>query len=320
MVIRISLWLIILITYSQDLKPQSWWNNTYSFKYLDINKISIPLNNIGGIDRRLAYWFSDPNEHNIVFNQGLWVVGKINSNVHLAMVEWLSSYSPGPIVGEDAAMNVHPEDSTKYRVYKIDLDDLEYGKKDYLEWPSDYGAPVNAQGFPIIYADQSTWTIYNSLDSSIYHRKRWNERADTLPVMPIEVHQLAYAYETGEPNWIEDVVFFEWTIINKGLKNIDSTYFGFWTDIDFNGPYNFPAVDTSIQLGYCWSPADSGYDYIPLAVGYLFKYGPIISSKGDSAVFKGIKKENFKNLSLTSFHGIGDDSYRQNPLYGPAWS
>jgi len=121
-------------------------------------------------------------------------------------------------------MNVHPEDSLKYRVYKIGLADTLNAGKDYLEWPSKLGAETNEFGLPIIYNHQMIWTSYNSLDSSIGERKRWNEHLDTLPVMPIEIHQIAYASEWGQQSWIGDVIFFEWTIINKGSEKIDSTF------------------------------------------------------------------------------------------------
>ncbi len=218
-------------------------------------------------------------------------------------------------------MNVRPEDSAKYRFYKIGLDDTLNPGKDYLEWPSEYGAEVGTSGFPLIYNQQMTWTIYNSQDSSINDRKVWNSHIDTLPVVPIEIHQVAYASEWGQQNWIGDVVFFEWTIVNKGSYTIDSAYFGLWTDIDFHSATsNIPAVDSSIQLGYCWDTLDIDNYFIPMSVGHLFKYGPIIPSQGDSAMFKGIKKDDFKNIRLTSFHGIGDDSFPPRDPLGPAKS
>ena len=298
---------------NRNLNSQSWWHNTYSSKFLDINRIHISINNFGGLDRASTVWEHNSQNHYIVFDQGPWVVGKINGNIHLAIEQWYSSYSPGPIINNDAAMNVQPEDSLKYRVYKIGLADTLNAGKDYLEWPSELGAETNEFDLPVIYNHQMIWTSYNSLDSSIGERKRWNEHLDTLPVMPIEIHQVAYASEWGLQSWIGDVIFFEWTIINKGSEKIDSAYIGLWSDIDFNDLFNIPAVDSSLNLGYCWSPNDSGY-FIPMTVGYLLKYGPIIQSKGDSAIFNGTKRTNHKNLNLTSFHGIGDDNII-DPIY-----
>jgi hypothetical protein len=297
--------------------------NTYSYKFLDINKILIPLNNTGGLNRgyTVAKWKYGLNNYGIVYDQGPWIVGKINGNIHLAMEQWYSSYSPGPIIGNDAVMNVHPEDSAKYRIYKISLTDTLNPGKDYLEWPVKFGAEVDQNGIPVIYGHQNIWTVYNSLDSSIADRKRWNQIRDTLPTVPIEIHQIAYAYNRGLQSWLEDVVFFEWTIINKGSETIDSAYFGFWTDIDFNYLHtNIPATDTAVQLGYCWDTLDTDPYFIPLAVGHLLKFGPQISSENDTAVFKGMKKAGYKNLNLTCFHAIGDDSFPPHHFLSPASS
>ena len=223
---RIFLIVIIVVTLHLQSNAQSWWENTYSSKELDISNINIPINNIGGLNRGFtgADWDHNSQNYYIVYDQGPWIVGKINGNIHLAIEQWRSSYSPGPIIDNDAAMNVHPEDSAKYRVYKIGLADTLNAGKDYLEWPSEYGAEAGTSGFPLIYNHQMMWTIYNSQDSSINDRKVWNSHIDTLPVVPIEIHQVAYASEWGQQNWIGDVVFFEWTIINKGSETIDSAY------------------------------------------------------------------------------------------------
>lgn len=308
---------------NRNLYSQSWMIDTYSYKLLDINKIQIPINNIGGLNRGngISEWQYGSNNYGIVFDQGPWIVGKINGYIHLAFEQWQSSYSPGPIIKNDAAMNVHPEDSAKYRVYKIGLDDTLNPGKDYLEWPSEYGAEVSASGFPVIYGHQNAWTVYNAADSSIGYRKLWNSIRDTLPVVPVEIHQVAYAFEWGLQSWLEDVVFFEWTIINKGSNTIDSAYFGFWTDVDFHDARtNIPAVDTVVQLGYCWDTLDTGPYFIPMAVGHLFKYGPQISSENDTAIFKGMKKAGHENLNLTSFHAIGDDSFPPHHFFSPVSS
>jgi hypothetical protein len=323
MLLKIWFGIFLVIELAQSINSQSWMRNTYSFNYLDINKIKIPINNIGGLNRGsgTANWQYGSKNYGIVYDHGPWIVGKINGFIHLAFEQWNGSYSPGPIINDDAAMNVHPEDSTKYRVYKIGLVDTLNGSKDYNEWPSEYGAEVGTSDFPVIYGHQTVWTIYNSVDSSIAYRKIWNNFTDTLPIMPIEIHQLAYASEWGLQPWLEDVVFFEWTIINKGLYTIDSAYFGLWTDIDFHdATLNIPAVDSAIQLGYCWDTLNTDPYFIPMAVGHLFKYGPVISSQGDSAIYKGEKKENFKNIRLTSFHGIGDDSYPPHHFMGTVGS
>lgn len=317
MKIKIVFLIIIFIISVAEINSQNWWNYSYSSKKLDINNISIPIDNYGGLNYRTegTYWRYNSKDHYVVFDQGLWVFGKINNIVHLAFKQWGTLYSPGPIINNSAALNVQPEDSIKYRVYKIELNDTLNPGDDYKEWPGYFGAPVNEFGNPVINNDQTIWTTYNGMDSSLATRKWWNSNRDSLRLFPIEVRNIVYASSVDQPGWLNDVVFFEWLIINQGSELIDSVFLGIWTDIDFNSLHNIPAVDSTIQLGYCWSPDDSGY-YIPLSVGYFLKYGPTVPSVGDTAFFDGVKKPNFKNLNLTSFHGIGDDSYI-HPVHGP---
>jgi hypothetical protein len=125
---------------------------------------------------------------------------------------------------------------------------------------------------------------------------------------------------------MSNVVFVEWTVINKGTTRIDSAYLSLWTDIDFGVALdNLPAVDTLHQLAYLWYGAPPGpYDILPLpAVGYVLLFGPRVPSEGDTAVFRGMSVPGWKNLPMSSFWGIMDDSYPtlENPWLGaPAYT
>lgn len=274
-------------------------SNYYNYKTLDANNITINLNNVGDLgivnDRYGAKWNQIKAKNYfdsvIVYDQGLWVIGKINNFPHLGIVEWVvypySSYSPGPIINNLPAMLIDPKDSVKYRVYKISGGD-DNSNPDYADWPGDLGAPVDSSGNPQIYGDQTTWTVYNALDSTLRYRQLWNQYYDTLPVMPVEIQQLAFSRIGNSPDSIDifsNVVFFEWTIINKGKYEIDSCYISLWTDIDFwDFFYNLPGVDTCFQTGYCWG--NTGKEWEDPVVGYVLLYGPTVPAKGDSAVLK----------------------------------
>ncbi len=120
-------------------------------------------------------------------------------------------------------------------------------------------------------------------------------------------------------NIFSNVIFVEWTIINKGSVSIDSAYFGLWADIDFDLEVdNRPAVDSSTQLAYCWGDSAYYVDKEP-AVGFQLLYGPAAPSAGDTAIFRGRNLPGYKNLPMTSYHGIGDDS-DPTALSGPVKS
>jgi hypothetical protein len=176
---------------------------------------------------------------------------------------------------------------------------------------------------PRIYADQTLWTVYNGLDSTTDGR---SNSFDAMAVMPVEVNQTIYGRSglvADAENIFSNITFLEYQVINKGMENIDSTYIGFWTDIDFlNASTNPPGVDTVNQLGYCWCSEDSVSGYpgiIPPAVGYVQLYGPAVPSAGSTAILKGKKYENLKNLPLSTFHGIRDDAWVA-PLDGNPFS
>ena len=217
----------------------------YGFDYylnstmVDTNNILGYFNNYGSTQSENGltglYWNQlNSDDKTIVYDQGLWVVGKISGDPKLSINQWRSTYSPGPIINGQSAMLIHPEDSLRYRIYKINKGDNN-SNPDYAEWPLDFGAPVNPNNSPKIYGDQTHWCVYNGLDSTISGRTSFIGN-DTIHPIPIEVQQLVYLRKGNLSDYLDvfsNTIFMEYIIINKGLENIDSTFIGFWTDIDF---------------------------------------------------------------------------------------
>jgi hypothetical protein len=296
---------------------------------LDCNNIGLGLNNIGTLwngnpsTSSLAVWYSPDGSllTTIVYNQGFWVIGKILGKSQVALAQWNSVYSPGPIIGGKAAMVAVPQDSLKYRVYRISPGDSE-DNPDYAEWPADMGAPLDGQGRPKPYGNQSLWTVYNALDPNVPERmpaeESWLQFSEP---MPLEIRQIAFA-KSGHRSDRDDVysntVMFEWTVINKGVETIDSAYVGLWADIDFSNAHrNLPGIDTTFQTAYCWEDeAESGVGLdVPPAVGYTLLYGPAVPAAGHTAVFKGRSLVDHRNLGITAFHGIADAFPEDSPRH-----
>jgi Secretion system C-terminal sorting domain len=299
---------------------------TYNdFDTLDINNIQLVSSNLGNCDPSRWISLPDPGYGNgIIYEHGPWLVGKINGDSVLSIIQWFKgwNYSPGPIIDGQAAMLIHPEDSLKYRVYKISKGDDETNP-DYAEWPVEFGAPINQNGNPLVLGDQTLWTAFNSFDSSVISLPvSWR---GTLCTVPLEFHQTVFARQgnsNDERDIFSNTVFIELEIINKGNYPIDSAYFGFWSDIDFANSFdgNLPAVDTVGQIGYCWDPIETHQGEVPPAVGYALLYGPVVPSPGNNATFRGRLLPNYKNLKLNSFHGIADDSFYIDSLHSPVRS
>ncbi len=298
------LFITLLLIGSDVLAQYHPFNRT---RILDINNIKLWQNNVGSCNQIDARWKLLPQDDDrIIWEHGIRIIGKINNEPVARLINWyFSSYSPGPILDGQPAFVSHPEDSLRYRVYKVTEGD-DTTNIDYAEWPVDFGAPVDQNGKPMILGDQILWTVYNALDSTV--NPDFYKQTD----LPIEIQQTVFA-KRGSAQDDEDifsnVAFIEWTLINKGDVEIDSTYIGFWTDIDFFDLLkNFPGVDTSLQLGYCWNYDD------PAAVGYTLLYGPVVPATGEKAIFKGKKLENYKNLPLSAFKPI-IERFGTNPIF-----
>ncbi|MCF8241301.1 MAG: hypothetical protein K9J16_07930 [Melioribacteraceae bacterium] len=203
----------------------------YHLDTISVNNVTGIINNYGSLEQWPGIRWKDEDILGMVFDQGLWVIGKYNEEVRIAFSQWRSSYSPGPVINEKAALLVNAEDSSRYKVYKLGKNGI---NKDYDKdnWPSDLGAPVNAYGYPKLYNDQMLWTVYNSVNDTVY-ANHWMNRNSIMKPVPLEIHQIAHARNTQETNPVlDDVLFFEWEVINKGSVSLDSAFIGFWTDID----------------------------------------------------------------------------------------
>lgn len=296
---------------------------------LSINRIVAYFNNRGSLyqERGVAgiFWYDERFDvaipPTVVYDHGLWILGKMDGVFRAAVVQWGSSYSPGPIIDGKPA-KVLSSDSSRYRPYKITYGDCAETNRDYAEWPSDLGAPVDEKRAPRLFGNQTVWMVYNGADSTA----NGDAFREPFSRIPVEVHQLAFARAASansQTDLLSNVIFLEWTLINKGDRLIDSTYVSLWSDLDFSNPSNnVPGVDTTLQLGYLWEGLVKGGDGNPpaRAVGYVWLYGPHIPSPGDTAVYRGKKISNHRNLPITSFWGIIDDSGNEWAFTTPAYS
>jgi hypothetical protein len=290
-------------------------------KMLDVNRIHIALTDLGNLGfyrlpNGAAEWYNAFGDSTypstILFDGGLWITCKINGSVSTLPVIWRSPYAPGP------ALNRRPEDSLRYHAYRNTFGDTPGSIPGGGEWPADLGAPVDAQGRPSISGDQMIWEMYNGLDTSRNPTRWFPRNLGPMPPLPLEVRQSAFAHfgTIADTSIWANTIFFEWRIYNRGRVPLDSVYFSYWTDIDFLDGENRPAVDTVRQLGYCWYPPDP----MKAAVGFQLLFGPQVPAPGMAATSFGIAKADTRNLRLSAFHGIADDSYADGAAYGPPYS
>lgn len=190
----------------------------------------------------------------------------------------------------------------KYRIYKIKPgDSADPGSPnynvDYAEWPVEDGAPVDANGNPLIIGDQTLWLVMNDADESL-HAGCYNTEPFNL-----ELQLLIWAYD-DDSTALGKTVFMQYTLINKSAELIEDAYIGIWSDADV-GDANDDALacDTTLDLTYAYNGEDRELMYginVP-AVGVCLLQGPAVPSDGETAFqFLHAPIPNARNLGMTS--------------------
>lgn len=300
------------ITFSQKQNIEVTSND---FKELEVNNLKFLIQSYeAGYYRtagRADWVLNETDFYQIIYDHGMCLIGKVDDSVRAGIRQWNYQYSRGPIINGRPAMDVNPQDSSRYRIYKITEND-DASNIDYAEWPNDLGAPVDSLGNPKLFGDQTIWTIYNMADTNTIYYSPYNEKHELT--IPVEVKETVYTHASksdSDDDLLSNIIFIEYEFTNKGNANIDSAYWGFWTDIDYVDLFdNNPLVDTARQLGLCYSFENNQVysEYTP-AIGYSLLYGPIVPAVGDHGIYKGRIVSDSTNLLLNSFHPVLDDSY-----------
>jgi len=289
------------------------------FNYIAINEIKMWVSN-NGVDCRDPmtsgggfYWPGGENATiSAIYTDGLvWggIVDSIRANGNV----YRSGLQAGKIL---PGGNADDPNLTKYRVFKIlkGWENLPHSpirdqyELDFNEWPVDDGAPwIDVNGDDVYTAgidspqyigDETMWYVANDLDTS-----RSLFTYGSLP-MGLEFQTTVWGYD--KTNFLADVLFKKFIIINKSQNTIDSMYFSYWADDDLgNAGDDYAGCDSNLSLGYVYNGDNDDYGYYgtpPPAVGHLLLQGPVVpGSPGDSAFFGGNWIYGFNNLKMTSF-------------------
>jgi hypothetical protein len=119
----------------------------------------------------------------------------------------------------------------------------------------------------------------------------FNDRGAINPIgiqsIGIEVHMMVYGFEnTGDPT-LENTIFINYKIINRGNQTLADTYFGKWIDFDIGSSiddYVATDVKRSAIYGYNGDDTDegtsssSGYGDDLAAQGLVFLAGPMLDA------------------------------------------
>jgi len=122
-----------------------------------------------------------------------------------------------------------------------------------------------------LFGDQTLWWVFN--DKGNIHAET---EADPLG---LEIHAQAFGFTSD--NEVNDMTFYNYTIINRSTLPLNDTYFGQWVDADL-GYYldDYVGCDVNLGLGFCYNgdaedEGANGYGFNPPAIGVDFFQGPL---------------------------------------------
>jgi len=269
-----------------------------------------------------------------VFAGALWLGGYDQTNLRLAAMTYRqngSDFFPGPLDTSTGVTNAGEclRWDQIFQVTRQEVDNFlnEPGAtpaSDILNWPGTGNAALgeahfmapyvnvsnsgyynpSAGDYPNVPGDQNLWLIVN--DKGNIHSET---KADPIGV---EVRTLCFAFATNDQ--INDMTFYEHTVINRGTTTLSKTYFGQWVDPDLGYPYDdMVGCDTTRSMGYDYNgedfdPTILGYGENPPIVGVRFFKGPYADPKpGVAPHTLGISKFMYYN---------NDFSVKGNPVGG----
>jgi hypothetical protein len=304
-------------------------NLILSSKKMDGNNISTWYRNNGSFNRDPITGnagFQWPKgagpAYTIRYASGMWIGAKIEDSIHIAVAEFTYEYLPGYV---DDNGNPQGKDDPDYRVYVINKGDTT--SDDYLNWPVDQGAYLNQNSKPYLSGNQSMWLVY----TDGYPESHINLAGYTAP---LKAQILNYNWSYNQNNFLKDVIFSEYRIINRSNKVWDSTFFSFWSDDDVGTASNCAAgCDTTMDLGfvYKFTPTDPVYGDTPPAVSYLLLKGPSVytGNTSDTLTYyqppgsqNKIQKIGYKNIGMISFNVYynGDPNMGDPRNYRETWN
>ena len=238
------------------------------------NNIDMLLTNHGSLAFNLeagtaGLIYPKGSTHTAVFAVGPWIGGKAGGDLRVAIGEYSQEYVPGPMEGGTYLL-----DDPRFRNWR--LRQGETNTFDYMNWPTQDGAPVDAAGNPLLLGDELLWSVYNDANPSLHN----TQQGRTLP-LGIEVTQSVFAFNRSGP--LANVVFVKFLLSNESSAALDSIYFSFWGDPDVGNAFDdLVGCDRSLDMGYAYNAtnADPVYGATPPAVGFQLLQGPMVPGSG----------------------------------------
>ncbi|MBN1447603.1 MAG: T9SS type A sorting domain-containing protein [Bacteroidetes bacterium] len=316
-----------------------------SWDFIGVNNMLLWVSNNG----RLAY---DPltggpglewprgSGHSVAFTQGLVWGGVVQGNPRVGGATYRGGWQAGVILPDGSADDPSKPEHRIYRAHRYDAawwnnlpaTERERLLRDLREWPAQHGAPwvdANANGVydpdttlwmqggvtdaPAMRGNEMLWFACNDLDD------RRSRELYGSPSVGMEMHTLVWA-SAGHP-LLDNVVFREHTLINKGTETVENMAIAMWEDGDLGEGFDdYCGMDTTLGMAYIYNGVARDQEYgVPPAAGTVWLQTPVIPQAGSTARFGDELREDHANLPLSAyvFYISSSGIYREPALSEP---
>ncbi len=134
-----------------------------------------------------------------------------------------------------------------------------------------------------LFGDENIWWVFN--DKGNAHTESGGQ-----PI-GMEIRAQAFAFSTNDE--VNNMTFYNYTLVNQGSQTLKNTYFGQWVDVDLGGANDdYVGCDVQRGLGYAYNgdnqdddfQGNPGYGAQPPALGVDFFEGPYVDTDGRANV------------------------------------
>jgi len=261
---------------------------------LDINNIEATINANGNLfytptdtsNFELGYEFPKGSGKHTFFNSTFWI-GGLNENNELRLAGELynqvgNDFWNGPLSVNNGLVSCSETTANQWnKVWKLSAEEIAWHIQHYRDWgyiPTENIASWPAHGdmnlnqsanlapfvdfdndqiynpmngdYPLIKGDQCIYFIFNDV------KRHTESDGDSLG---IEIHGMAYAFNSTESEAINHTIFVNYKIYNRSNNEYLDTYIGAFADIDI-GYFLDDYFATEVQLGAIYQYNGDGFD------------------------------------------------------------
>jgi len=277
---------------------------TSSDRRIDVNQLNMFVTNTGSsafdfANQDAGLFYPRGTTKSAVFAAGLWIGGKVGSDIRVALAEYSQEYSPGAILSGGAPDDPNRPEYVVYKVVRLSgsrdnqgrlvdtlrvdrtaeelagdpfMDPIAHHSWAEYRQAIPYGAPWRLYRLP----DDSTPAPDDSVDvpgpDVLGDQMLWcvyndadpaqhaNDAGSTNP-LGLEVQQTTFAFDRQGALGL--TLFVKYKIINKSGGTIDSMFVSQWSDPDLGGAAGF----TDDLVGCDTLPDGTGK---PRSLGYVY--------------------------------------------------